>query len=349
MPGYLDQLRYNAAGQVEHADYANGTQASFTYDPGRQWLRTAELTRGSTMLYDASYTAYEPNGLVKSTTSSTSKMNLTYTHDELERLTNVSGDVNQAFYYDAAGNGGPASTYPIQGPSGCPSTAPRTRAPRHTPPGSTGNGNCTMTRTATLTPPSTSPAANRPASTGPTTISQKKSAISTGQSPVTPTTATASASPNAMAPSTAATTAHTSNTQPAGASSSTTTRLPAHRPQRRRSHLLVPNRPPRLHPADHQQSRQRRPALRLHPLRRANRGSCQHRQRPAVRWKADRPGNGLIDMHARHYDPQSAATSSPPTPSSPTRSTPKPSTATPTSTTAPPPTPTPAATRQNQA
>ena len=120
MPGYIDQLRYTAAGQVEHADYANGTQAAFTYDPDRQWLRTADLTRGSTVLYDARYTAYEPNGLVKSTTSSTSKMNLTYTHDELDRLTNVSGDVNQAFYYDAAGNGGPAFTYPGQGPSGCP-------------------------------------------------------------------------------------------------------------------------------------------------------------------------------------------------------------------------------------
>ena len=119
MPGYIDQLGYTAAGQVEHADYANGTQASFTYDPDRQWLRTAELTRDSTLLYDASYTGYEPNGLVKSTTSSTNKMNFIYTHDELDRLTNVSGDLNQAFYYDAAGNGGPASTYPGQGPSGC--------------------------------------------------------------------------------------------------------------------------------------------------------------------------------------------------------------------------------------
>ena len=135
MPGYIDQLRYNAAGQVEHADYANGTQASFTYDPDRQWLRTAELTRGSTMLYDASYTAYEPNGLVKSTTSSTSKMNLTYTHDELDRLTNVSGDVNQAFYYDAAGNGGPRLHLPHPGTRRLPRQRhPAPRAPRHTPP-----------------------------------------------------------------------------------------------------------------------------------------------------------------------------------------------------------------------
>ena len=134
MPGYIDQLGYNAAGQVEHADYANGTQATFTYDPDRQWLRTAALTRDSTVLYDASYTGYEPNGLVESTTSSTNKMNLTYTHDELDRLTKVSGDVNQTYAYDAAGNGGPAYTYPAQGPNGCPATGtPRPCPAPHAP------------------------------------------------------------------------------------------------------------------------------------------------------------------------------------------------------------------------
>jgi RHS repeat-associated protein len=134
MPGYVSQFRHNAAGQVEQADYAKGTQASLTYDADRQWLRTSTLTRGATVLYDASY-SYEPNGLVKSATSSTNSMNLSYTYDELDRLTRVSGDVNQTYHYDAAGNGGSAYTYPPQGPGGCPANGvphpcPAPHAPR---------------------------------------------------------------------------------------------------------------------------------------------------------------------------------------------------------------------------
>jgi RHS repeat-associated protein len=125
MPGLVDQFRYDAAGRMEEATYANGTKANFTYEPNRKWLETSTVTRGTSTLYDAGY-SYEPNGLVRSITSTTNKMNLTFVHDELDRLKEVSGDLTQNFLYDPAGNMtfnsavGITYGYPAQGPNGCP-------------------------------------------------------------------------------------------------------------------------------------------------------------------------------------------------------------------------------------
>jgi RHS repeat-associated protein len=135
LPGYVDQLGYDAAGRLERVAYANGTEGRYAYDPARRWLDTATVKQGSTVLYDASYT-YEPDGLVAQTTSTTNQMNLTYGYDDLGRLKQVSGDVNQAFGYDAAGNltthtGVGTLAYPGQGPNGC--TAGGTTRPCKTP------------------------------------------------------------------------------------------------------------------------------------------------------------------------------------------------------------------------
>jgi RHS repeat-associated protein len=125
MPGLVDQFRYDAAGRMEEATYANGPKASLTYDPKRKWLETSKVTRGTSTLYDAGY-SYEPSGLVRSTTSTTNKMNLTFVHDELDRLKEVNGDFTQSFSYDPAGNmtfnsaAGITYIYPPQGPNGCP-------------------------------------------------------------------------------------------------------------------------------------------------------------------------------------------------------------------------------------
>jgi RHS repeat-associated protein len=123
MPGYADALRYNAAGQLRRISYANGTEAHFTYDAAREWLDTATVSRGTTGLYNARY-RYELNGLVRSIASTTDKMNVVLTHDELDRLREVTGDLRESFRYDAAGNLQYSSAlgtyaYPRQGPNGC--------------------------------------------------------------------------------------------------------------------------------------------------------------------------------------------------------------------------------------
>ena len=127
MPGYVTRMEYDADGRLEHVAYANSTEANFAYDPDRGWLERASVARGSSRLYDAAYT-YEPNGIVKSTESTTNKMQFTFIHDDLDRLTDVSGDLTETFRYDAAGNMLLNSSvkpsgnygYPAQGPAGCP-------------------------------------------------------------------------------------------------------------------------------------------------------------------------------------------------------------------------------------
>jgi RHS repeat-associated protein len=123
VPGYVDALRYNAAGQYRAVDYANGVAARYRYD-GEQRLRRAKLARGPDLLYDARY-GYEPNGLIRRIRSSTDNLNLDFVHDELDRLREVTGDHQESFRYDPAGNlqtspSAATYVYPPQGPAGCP-------------------------------------------------------------------------------------------------------------------------------------------------------------------------------------------------------------------------------------
>jgi RHS repeat-associated protein len=103
MPGYVDAMAYDAAGRLTAADYANGTHAIWDVDARRGWLNKATVTGPAGTLYEATY-QYLANGAAKSTRSSTSKMNLDYGYDELNRLTSVSGDVAQNFHYNPSGD-----------------------------------------------------------------------------------------------------------------------------------------------------------------------------------------------------------------------------------------------------
>jgi RHS repeat-associated protein len=143
--GYVNDLQYNAAGQLTKAVYSNHTETDFSYDTNRQWLcqvtfelqssetpvtpgttQPCEATSrpGSKQLYDALY-HYYPNGLMQSSTSSTNKMNASFIYDDLNRLLTVSGDGKQSFTYDAIGNMKTNSvvgsyTYPVPvAPSHC--------------------------------------------------------------------------------------------------------------------------------------------------------------------------------------------------------------------------------------
>jgi RHS repeat-associated protein len=103
MPGYIDTLLYDAAGHVTDVTYANQTTTEMHYDPKRQWLDDATVSAGSSKLYQANY-KYYPNGLIKTMSSTTNKMNLAFSYDVSNRLTDVSGDLSQAFRYDPLGN-----------------------------------------------------------------------------------------------------------------------------------------------------------------------------------------------------------------------------------------------------
>jgi RHS repeat-associated protein len=102
--GYVSAIAYNSAGQITSITYANGTTATYTYNPDRNALTTSQLNGPAGVLYQASY-AYDAAERVLSTSSTTNPlMNCSYTYDPLNRLTAVSGAQAQTFAYDALGN-----------------------------------------------------------------------------------------------------------------------------------------------------------------------------------------------------------------------------------------------------
>jgi RHS repeat-associated protein len=103
MPGYVNSLSYDAAGHVVGIEYANHTKTTMEYDSNRQWLSDITVLTGSNTVFQAGY-EYYANGLINTTSSTTNKMNLTFTYDDMNRLKNQSGDLTQTFDYDLLGN-----------------------------------------------------------------------------------------------------------------------------------------------------------------------------------------------------------------------------------------------------
>jgi RHS repeat-associated protein len=105
--GYADSLKYNAAGDLTTAQFHNGDLESYSYDQSRQWLTDVNVQRvdktSKTELYQAHYD-FKPNGLLRSSSSRTNKMNFAYDYDDLGRLTDVFGDFEQNFEFDSIGN-----------------------------------------------------------------------------------------------------------------------------------------------------------------------------------------------------------------------------------------------------
>jgi len=137
---YVDSLRYDAAGHLTYAKLPNGLEENFHYDLFREWLTEANVQPADDSphqqrcgdetppqpqgeLYQACY-KYKPNGLIESTSSTTNKMNLSFTYDDLNRLTDVTGDTEQHLDYDSIGNMTHNSTlgdydYQPSGSDGC--------------------------------------------------------------------------------------------------------------------------------------------------------------------------------------------------------------------------------------
>lgn len=138
LSNYLLSIGYNAAGQVTAVNFPNGLVESYSYSPDREWLERASVgVPGITCpaqpcihyLYNVGYEHYR-DGLIKRTTSSTNKMNIRYTYDDLHRLTLAEDDLAQNLHYDPLGNildstrVNGSYTYPPSGPNGCGSGIP---------------------------------------------------------------------------------------------------------------------------------------------------------------------------------------------------------------------------------
>jgi RHS repeat-associated protein len=101
--GYVEEFEYNPAGQITTARLSNRVTETYHYDPDREWLDHITAEAGQSVLFDVDYDYY-PNGLIKSSTSRTNKMNLSYVYDHAGQLTDVTGDLEQHFHYDSTGN-----------------------------------------------------------------------------------------------------------------------------------------------------------------------------------------------------------------------------------------------------
>ncbi len=102
--GYVDAFTYDAAGHLLSASYANGTIQTWSYDAQREWLSATSVTNGAATLFNAQYT-YDLDARVQSISSATNPLlDLDFTYDDLDRLTQVAGGQQQSFTYDAVGN-----------------------------------------------------------------------------------------------------------------------------------------------------------------------------------------------------------------------------------------------------
>jgi RHS repeat-associated protein len=124
IPGYVNVMFYDATGALTSVHLANGTRERYQYNSKRHWLASASVIKGGQTLYQAGY-EHLADGLISRTDSTTNKMNLRFSYDDLHRLTWVEDDYTQHLEYDAIGNityntrAGGSYIYPPSGPNGC--------------------------------------------------------------------------------------------------------------------------------------------------------------------------------------------------------------------------------------
>lgn len=101
---YVQEVTYNANGQITYIKYGNDVETNYTYD--KKTLRLSNLkTEGSEgTLQNLSYEFYN-NGNVKGITDSQYSYSQSFQYDDLSRLTYASGSYGSIEYsYDAIGN-----------------------------------------------------------------------------------------------------------------------------------------------------------------------------------------------------------------------------------------------------
>ncbi len=105
LSGYATALGFDARGRWTSASLANGVQESYTYDPARRRLTRALVARGSSVLFQADY-GYQADGEITQLTvdyDNAGPATTQFGHDDLHRLTSVSGVQSQTLAYDPLG------------------------------------------------------------------------------------------------------------------------------------------------------------------------------------------------------------------------------------------------------
>jgi RHS repeat-associated protein len=123
MPGLVSEFTYDADGLPTSASRADGTVTKWAWDPQRLWIDEITTTSAAGPLLQLGYTHYD-DGLVKTSAATPGGPNLTYTYDNMDRLTDVTGDLTQQYRWDTISNLETNSTignytYPRSGPEGC--------------------------------------------------------------------------------------------------------------------------------------------------------------------------------------------------------------------------------------
>jgi RHS repeat-associated protein len=105
---YVQNIAYNAKGQIKTISYGNNTQTTYTY--GQDLRLSRILTQGSATLQDLNY-LFDKNGNVTTLTDNLKSNIRTYTYDDLDRLTTASnvpatggGYTTYNYQYDSIGN-----------------------------------------------------------------------------------------------------------------------------------------------------------------------------------------------------------------------------------------------------
>ncbi|MEU6799285.1 FG-GAP-like repeat-containing protein [Nonomuraea wenchangensis] len=165
MAGLIGEFTYDADGYLTRAERADSTITIWTRNPQRHWLDNISITSPVTgPIFRIGYT-HEPDGLIRTSTTDGGGPNLSYRYDDLDRLTEVNGDLTRRFTWNTIGNlqsqtGVGAYTYPTPGSRGCIREDKRVPCPRPHAVAQAGdqgydydaNGNTTAIRTLTAVP-----------------------------------------------------------------------------------------------------------------------------------------------------------------------------------------------------
>jgi YD repeat-containing protein len=104
----MNNITYNAAGEMTQKSYGNGWNTAFTYDPSNLRLTNISTTKAQDKLQDFIYT-YDNAGNVKTLRDVVAARTETFTYDDLHRMLNahddlVTGGFDNSYVYNAIGN-----------------------------------------------------------------------------------------------------------------------------------------------------------------------------------------------------------------------------------------------------
>lgn len=107
IPGYIDDVTYDAFGAPEKIPFANGVLERRSRSPLRGWINTIDVSAPTGTLVDLAITQRDPNGGINglSVVGTTYRADETYRRDDLGRMTHADSSISgtRDFEYDPIG------------------------------------------------------------------------------------------------------------------------------------------------------------------------------------------------------------------------------------------------------